>query len=284
LEILDHDEARLPKMQKIHLKIMEFEFLSARRFHLAVNYSFRATITSLRISDLGTNRALREDGGLYNYVSSFPNLKYLKILYEVGTKRPQTINLEKLVEIARNLETLNIHSVSGMIRIATPKSATLIPYIIIDPPLKMCLKVYKMDVNTLEYIMDKLKNNLEALHITMSIQCDSTDNNDMDKAIFDKFAAFCDTLKSSAVSVYRGDNGTSAYHSDRQTVIAYDADSDNPASEEEKDSAKDSDDVYSRYQLTCGHMRRPGYLDWHSVTDVHDSCSSSSANEEDSDY
>lgn len=108
LKSLNCKEAKMGRIQKIQVLKLKDQSPSVRRFHLWVNFRYRATITCLEICDLGKNDALVKFGGLNTFIGNFHNLKYLQLQTEAEC---YTIDIAAFIESCTDkLEILAISS------------------------------------------------------------------------------------------------------------------------------------------------------------------------------
>ncbi|KAG2207879.1 hypothetical protein INT47_010863 [Mucor saturninus] len=179
LKALNCHGAVLPSIQ--HIRVLDLKGCSpaVRRFHLWVNYRFRASITSLEIDDLEDNGALKNYGGLIHLVSMFPNLTYLRAKCHSIVDRDLCVNLTELLSAGPKLQELKLY---GIGEISHQKD------LVIDYPkiTKLKLKVAQMDIQFLQYIVTSFKNVNNLRLITFNILPDnSLTNQASDKVLRD---------------------------------------------------------------------------------------------------
>ncbi|CEP18676.1 hypothetical protein [Parasitella parasitica] len=166
LKSLNCKEALLPNVQQIQIRNLLDCSPAVRRFHLWVNYRFRATITSIEIMDMKDNAALQNYGGLVAFASCFPQLTHLKAQCNTLAENNLDINLTELLKNNKRLQELKLYGVGKITNTLNELSSdpTLAEY----PSLtKFKLGVSNIDLKSLEYIATRFTQ-LESLRLLAS--------------------------------------------------------------------------------------------------------------------
>lgn len=188
LKALNCHEAVLPSIQ--HIRVLDLKSCSpaVRRFHLWVNFRFRATITSLEIDDLEENGALKNYGGLIKLASTFPNLTYLRAKCHSIVERDLSVNLTSLLLECPKLQELKLYGI-GIITNQTDLPNRY-PNI-----TKLKLKVAQIDIRLLQYITTRFENVDNLRLITFNILPNNTLNEQESDKILRDLEAYTDRMK-----------------------------------------------------------------------------------------
>lgn len=189
LKSLNCKEALLPNIQKIHVRSLLECSPAVRRFHLWVNYRFRATITSIEIMDMKDNAALKDYGGLVTFASCFPQLLSLKAQCNTLIEKELNINLTELLKNNGRLQELKLYGIGKITNTLNEmgSEATQIEF----PSLtKFKLEVSEISIQSLEY-MTKRFTQLESLRmLTSTVVSDKSVDETRAKEILTEFKTF----------------------------------------------------------------------------------------------
>ncbi|CAO0794823.1 unnamed protein product [Mucor circinelloides] len=189
LKSLNCKEASLPSIQKIQVRSLLECSPAVRRFHLWVNYRFRATITSIEIMDMKENAALKDYGGLVTFASCFPQLTSLKAQCNTLIEKELSINLTELLKNNGRLQELKLYGIGKITNILNELSseATQVEF----PSLtKLKLEVSDINIKSLEYITKRFTR-LESLRLlTSTVVPDKSLNETQANDILANFKAF----------------------------------------------------------------------------------------------
>lgn len=198
LKSLNCKEALLPNIQKIQVRSLLECSPAVRRFHLWVNYRFRATITSIEIMDMKDNAALKDYGGLVTFASCFPQLTSLKAQCNTLIEKELNINLTELLKNNYKLQQLKLYGIGKITNTLNEltSQATQIEF----PPLtKLKLEVSNINIKSLEYITKRFTQ-LESLRLLASSVVPDTSLNETEaKHILTEFKEFA--MKSKRIHV-----------------------------------------------------------------------------------
>ncbi|KAI7907004.1 uncharacterized protein BX663DRAFT_494476 [Cokeromyces recurvatus] len=157
LKILNSRETLMPHIQAIKLLNHLVCSPAVRRFHLWVNYRFRATIQSIDIMDIDDNGALKNYGGLVMFISDFPNLIELRACCDfILREEVNVINLTSLLNNSKKLKVLHLNHFSKIID--TPEDVPSDDVIRESPLTNLQLGVLRLDIKPLQYVMARFQN------------------------------------------------------------------------------------------------------------------------------
>ncbi|KAI8647327.1 hypothetical protein BD408DRAFT_408388 [Parasitella parasitica] len=199
LKSLNCKEALLPNIQKIQILHLLECSPAVRRFHLWVNYRFRATITSVEIMDMRDNAALQNYGGLVAFASYFPQLTSLKAQCSSLIEKIADINLTELLKNNDRLQELELDGIGKITNTLNelPSDPTLVEY----PSLtKFKLGVSSIDIKSLEYISTRFTNLESLLLLASTVVPDKNLKETQATNILIKFKAFATKAKRIHVS------------------------------------------------------------------------------------
>jgi hypothetical protein len=172
LKAMNCHEMMLPSIQKIRISDLNSCSPAVRRFHLWVNYRFRATITSLEIADLENNGALKNYGGLIKLVAQFPNLTYLRAKCHSIAERQLNVNLTALIQNCPKLQELKLYGIGRItndVKDIPDSEPTQFPNL-----TKLKLKVSQINIKSLQYIVTRFKNVKNLRLITFNVVPDTS--------------------------------------------------------------------------------------------------------------
>ncbi|KAF1803685.1 hypothetical protein V8B55DRAFT_1507614 [Mucor lusitanicus] len=189
LKSLNCKEALLPSIQKIQVRSLLECSPAVRRFHLWVNYRFRATITSIEIMDMKDNAALKDYGGLVTFASCFPQLTSLKAQCNALIEKELNINLTELLKNNDKLQELKLYGIGKITNTLNEISseATQIEF----PSLtKFKLEVSNINIKSLEYITKRFTHLQSLRLLTSSVVPDRSLSESQATSILTDFKAF----------------------------------------------------------------------------------------------
>lgn len=189
LKSLNCKEALLPNIKKIHVRNLLECSPAVRRFHLWVNYRFRATITSLEIMDMKDNAALKDYGGLVTFASCFPNLTSLKAQCNALIEKELNIDLTELLKNNDHLQELKLYGIGKITNTLNEISseADLIEYTSLT---KFKVEVSNINIKSLEYITKRFTKLQNLRMLTSNIVPDKSLNKTQANDILNNFKTF----------------------------------------------------------------------------------------------
>jgi hypothetical protein len=205
LKSINCKEALLPNIQKIHIRGLLECSPAVRRFHLWVNYRFRATITSIEIMDMKDNAALKDYGGLVTFASCFPQLKYLKAQCNTLIEKQVNINLTELLKNNEQLQELKLYGI-GKITNTLNEISSEITQIAYPSLTKLKLEVANINIKSLEYITKRFSKLQSIRMLASNVVPDKSLSETQANDILDEFKVFAMAAKRIHVSYkYKND-------------------------------------------------------------------------------
>lgn len=165
LKILKCPEAKMKKIQEIHVDNPEFCRPVIKDLYMWMNVRYRATVTTLEIYDLQNDVTVSKYGGLIKLVSKFPNLTHLKAKSSSRKVQGFDMDLEKLLKSAPQLQELKLYGISKIINNSQDTETTdSIENIRLT---KLKLKSNVIDIMAIQYITTYLLKKVSRLSLVV---------------------------------------------------------------------------------------------------------------------